>query len=97
MLRILANLGDDYELVQFQNPLTLEELHHELNNRYHKIKYKYSQNTDNPSNTPRPQGQERALYAGNKLKELAGNVERLDIKQTTVAQVAIDHKIITIM
>jgi gag-polypeptide of LTR copia-type len=42
MLHILANLGEDYELVQFQldhrmfltvNPLTLEELHHEVNNR----------------------------------------------------------------
>jgi Zinc knuckle len=77
MLHILVNLGDDYELVQFHldhrmfstvNPLTLEDLRHELNNRYDKIKYKYTQNTDNPSNTPRPQGQERALYAGNKFK-----------------------------
>jgi hypothetical protein len=57
MLHILANLGDDYELVQFHldqrmfstiNPLTLEDSHHELNNRYEKIKYKYTQNTDNP-------------------------------------------------
>jgi hypothetical protein len=49
MLHILANLGDDYELVQFHldhrmfstiNPLTLEELCHELNNYYDKIKYK---------------------------------------------------------
>jgi hypothetical protein len=48
MLHILARSGDDYELVQFHlyhqmfsttNPLTLEELHNELNNRYDKIKY----------------------------------------------------------
>jgi gag-polypeptide of LTR copia-type len=74
MLHIIENLGDYYELVQFHlyhrmfstiNPLTLEELCHELNNCYDKIKYKYNKNTDNPSNTPHPQGQERALYAGN--------------------------------
>jgi gag-polypeptide of LTR copia-type len=47
MLHLLADLGDDYELIQFHldhrmfltvNPLTLEELRHELNNRYDKIK-----------------------------------------------------------
>jgi gag-polypeptide of LTR copia-type len=67
VLHILANLGDDYELVQFHldhrmfstiNPISIEELCHQQNNCYDKIKYKYNQNTDNPSNTPRPQGQE---------------------------------------
>jgi gag-polypeptide of LTR copia-type len=91
MLHILSNLGEDYELVQFHlnhrmfsttNPLTIEELRHELNNRYDKIKYKYI-HVVTPM-TMHPQidihmGKKELYMRATSLKMLVINVVRLII------------------
>jgi hypothetical protein len=59
-------------MFSFTNPLTIEELQTELNNHYDKIKYKYAHNQTlgHPSqHQPRPQGLDRAFFAGRKFKD----------------------------
>jgi hypothetical protein len=81
MINILSSLGDAYEMVKFHldhrmfstsHPLTIEELHHELNNHFNKTKFQYNPVTGNQ--TTRPQGQDRVLYQKKIVLVLQGHV-----------------------